>query len=63
MENTFFDEELIKSKRLVLCPKCRTRFKVSLEEVEINCDCGEDFCADINVSFPEDFVWHPSERY
>lgn len=63
MENTFFDEDLVNSKRLVFCPRCKTEFKISLEQVEINCECGEDFCADIIFSFPEDFVWHPSERY
>jgi len=63
MESTFFDEELVQSKRLVLCPRCKTRFKVGLEETEIDCDCGEEFLADIVIGFPEDFVWHPSERY
>jgi len=63
MENTFFDEELIKTKRLVFCPHCKTNFKVTLEQVEIICDCGEKFCTESIVSFPEDFVWHPSEKY
>ena len=63
MENTFFDEELIKTKRLVSCPNCKNKFKVSLEQTEIVCECGEKFCVELVISFPEDFVWHPSERY
>jgi len=63
MEKTFFDEELVKSKRLVSCPNCKSEFKVSLEQVEIECECGEKFCTRSHISFPEDFVWHPSEKY
>lgn len=63
MENTFFDEELINTKYMALCPKCKSNFGVNLESIEIICDCGEEFCADPLGSFTEDFVWHPSEPY
>jgi protein-arginine kinase activator protein McsA len=64
MENTFFDEDFIKNIRLVLCPSCKTEFKVSLEQTEIFCyECGESFYAEPAMNFPEDFVWHPSEKY
>jgi hypothetical protein len=63
MENTFFDEELITTTYLVLCPNCKNKFKVSLEQTEIICECGEEFFAEPFISFPEDFVWHPSEKY
>ncbi len=63
MEKTFFDEELINTKRLVSCPHCKTKFKVSFEQVEIVCECGEKFCAEPAINFLEDFVWHPSEKY
>ncbi len=63
MEKTFFDDDLVKNNRLVSCPHCRNKFKISLEQVEVECECGEKFCAQPVTNFPEDFVWHPSERY
>jgi hypothetical protein len=63
MENTFFDEELLGTNYLVFCPNCKNSFKVGLENIEIVCECGEEFCAEPITSFTEDFVWHPSERY
>ena len=63
MEKTFFDEDLVKNNRLVSCPHCKTQFKVSLEQVEVECECGKRFCTGSITRFPEDFVWHPSEKY
>lgn len=63
MENTFFDEELVETQYLILCPNCKAKFTISLEHIEISCECGEDFSAEPFIGFPEDFVWHPSERY
>jgi len=63
MENTFFDEELIESEYSILCPNCKTKFRIGLEHTEITCECGEEFLAEPFIGFPEDFVWHPSERY
>ncbi|MFH1444962.1 MAG: hypothetical protein ABIF08_00605 [Nanoarchaeota archaeon] len=63
MENTFFDEEFSVAKYLALCPKCNTKFNVDLDNTEIVCECGEEFCVEPIVSFTEDFVWHPSILY
>jgi hypothetical protein len=63
MENTFFDEELLDLRYLAMCPKCKTGFKVNLDNTEIVCECGEEFCAEPIANFTEDFVWHPSEPY
>jgi len=57
------DEELVKTERLVCCPNCKNKFKVNLEQIEIECECGETFCSEEIIYFSEDFVWHPSEKY
>jgi len=59
---TDIDEKLIKN-RIISCPSCKTKFKINLEQEEIECECGEEFCAEEIINFPEDFVWHPSEKY
>ncbi len=56
-------KELIKTEHVVCCPTCKTKFKVDSEQVEILCECGEEFCDEEIVDFPDDFVWHPSEKY
>jgi len=63
MEKTFLDDEFVKNNRTVSCPSCNKEFKVSLECTEVFCDeCCENFEID-PIIFPEDFVWHPSEKY
>jgi len=64
MEKTFFDDEFVKNNKIVLCPACSKEFKVDLEDTEIFCDeCGETFDIESIGTYPEDFVWHPSEEY
>jgi len=64
MEKTFFDDEFVKNIRTVLCPSCNKEFTIGLEDTEIFCDdCGEFFDVELIESYPEDFVWHPSEEY
>jgi predicted amidophosphoribosyltransferase len=60
MEKTFFDENVLKNFKTVLCPNCKKEIEVDSEDIEIICDeCG---CS-IEQAPSEDFVWHPSERY
>ena len=63
MQKSFFDEELVKSTRLILCPSCENKFKLPLNEIEAVCDeCGEEiFLTPEKV--PDEFVWHPSQDY
>jgi len=62
-EKFLCNEKLIQTKRLVSCPNCNAKFEVNLEQEEIICECGEEVCDEENIDFPEDFVWHPSEKY
>jgi len=57
------DKELTKNEKTISCPNCKKKFKINLEQEEIECECGEEFCAEEIIDFPEDFVWHPSEKY
>ncbi|MFQ6020800.1 MAG: hypothetical protein ACE5J4_02165 [Candidatus Aenigmatarchaeota archaeon] len=64
MEDAFFDEELTKNTRLITCPSCDSEFRVKVEDNETVCDgCGEQFLLEFEGSYPEEFVWHPSEEY
>ncbi len=64
MEKIFFNEKLIKSTRLTTCPSCDTESRIDVKETEAICeDCGECFSMDFEGSYPEEFVWHPSENY
>jgi len=63
MEKLFFDDKFVKKNRTVSCPSCNKEFKVNSECRETFCDEScEHFETDL-VIFPEDFVWHPSEKY
>jgi len=57
------NREVIKNECIVSCPNCKNMFKINLEQEEIECECGEEFCVEEIINFPEDFVWHPSEKY
>jgi len=62
-EKNFCNNKLIQTKHLVSCPCCKTKFIVNSKKVEINCECEEEICDEEIIDFPEDFVWHPSEKY
>ena len=63
MEDTFFDEEFVKSSKIVSCPSCNKNFKVDFNNMEIFCsECGEHFEVELN-EISDDFVWHPNQKY
>lgn len=64
MEKVFFDDKLMKSSRLTTCPSCDSESRVAVEEQESVCeDCGEQFLLDFEGSYPEEFVWHPGQKF
>jgi transcription elongation factor Elf1 len=63
MGETFFDDEFIKSSKIVSCPCCNSKFKIDLHNTEVICDeCGESFKVELN-DISEDFVWCPNQKY
>jgi transcription elongation factor Elf1 len=63
MEDTFFDEEFVKSSKIVSCPCCNKKFKIDLNDKEVFCnECGNHFEVELN-EISDDFVWHPTLKY
>lgn len=64
MEKLFFDDDFVRKTRLVLCPNCDNEFRVDSTEENTTCDeCGEFFEIEDEGSYPEEFVWHPSQEF
>ena len=63
MEGFYFDDNLSKTTKLVICPNCDNELRTAVEEYEILCDeCGEKFSLE-QEGYPEEFVWCPGEKY
>lgn len=63
MGQTFFDDEFIKSSKIVVCPCCNNEFKIDLHNTEVTCDeCGQSFEAELNET-TDNFVWCPGQKY
>lgn len=59
-----FDDDVMRTTRLVLCPTCDSEFRVPLTALEYCCgSCGEVFSIEPEGSYPEEFIWRPGEKY
>ncbi len=59
-----FDEDITKTTRLVNCPNCSAAFRVPCSALEYVCgECGEIFPIESEGLYPEEFVWHPKNKF
>jgi DNA-directed RNA polymerase subunit RPC12/RpoP len=59
-----FDEDITHTTRLVSCPNCESTFRVPCSALEYVCgECGEIFPIEPEGPYPEEFIWHPRNKY
>lgn len=59
-----FDEDITRTTRNINCPNCNANFKVPCSALEYVCgECGEIFSIEPEGPYPEEFVWHPRNKF